>query len=342
MYRIDLNSVVRLVCVLMMLVAGAAEAGAQNRAVSLRERELRDNTAPTLYDAIAQLRPNWLLLGAGITTRPAAEGVAVFVNRQYAGSLDALRAIDPRQVLAVRVNTPGYARAMDLRFPYEDFAAALFVELRRPDSERPRGRFTVSPEVGFSVLSLPGIARAALSDEGYGGDLKTASGGLVLHGDDGNTNPVVLGGSVHYRMRGPWGGALGVYHTLEGQAAGADPTRYLEAVSSRVTSTEATLLLTRQAAALRLGVGPAVRTVDWSWADAYCECDDRETSGSTAVGVAGEIVAALPVASLPVFPEFKLLARYYPSQQSEFSKFSEPLEVGGLVLTMGLGIATQF
>lgn len=342
MYRIGFHSVVRLVCVFMVLAACATEAGAQNRAVSLRERELRDNTAPTLYDAIAQLRPNWLLLGAGNTTRPTTEGVVVFVNRKHVGTLDALRAIDPRQVLAVRVHTPGYARAMDLRFPPEDFAAALFVELRRPDSERPRGRLTVSPEVGFSVLSLPDIARAALSDEGYITDLKTSSGGIVLHGDAETSNPVVLGGSVHYRMRGAWGGALGVYHTLEGQAAGADPTRYLEAVSSRVTSTEATLLLTRQAAALRVGAGPAVRRVDWSWADAYCECDDRETSGSTAVGVAGEVVASLPVSSLPVFPEFKVLARYYPSQQAQFSKFSEPLEVGGLVLTMGVGIATRF
>ncbi|HST58931.1 MAG TPA: hypothetical protein VLK84_09590 [Longimicrobium sp.] len=308
----------------------------------MTRRELRDNTAPTLYDAIAQLRPDWLLLGAGMAPRSSAEGVVVFVNGKHVGALDALRAIEPGQVLAVRVRTPDYVRRTNPRFPREEFGAALFVDLQRPGSERPRGRLTVSPEVGFSVLSLAGIARAALSDEGYVGDLKTSSGGTVLHGDAETTNPVVLGGSVHYRMRGAWGGALGVYHTLEGQAAGADPTRYLEAVSSRVTSTEATLLLTRQAAALRVGAGPAVRMVDWSWADAYCECDDRETSGSTAVGVAGEVVASLPVSSLPVFPQFKVLARYYPSQQSEFSKLGEPLEVGGLVLTMGVGIATHF
>ncbi len=326
----------------MVLAACATEASAQNRAVSLRERELRDNPATTLYDAIAQLRPDWLLLGANIATQPSAEGVVVLVNRKYVGTLDALRTIDPRQVLAVRVHTPGYARAMDLRFPREDFAAALFVELRRPDSDRPRGRLTVSPEVGFSVLSLPRIAREALRDEGYTNEVGASSGGIVVHGNEGTIIPVVLGGSVHYRVGDAWGGALGVYHTLEGQAAGADPKRYLEAARARVTSTEATLLLTGETAALRLGAGPAVRRVNWSWSDPYCECDNRETSGSTAAGVAGEVLVALPVSSLPVFPEFKLLARYYPSQQAEFSKFGEPLEVGGLVLTMGVGVATRF
>lgn len=342
MYRIDFHPMVRVLCVLVVLAACATEAGAQNRAASLTQRDLRNSTAPTLYDAIAQLRPDWLLLGAGTTTRTPAEGVVVFVNGKHTGTLDALRAIQPGQVLAVRVRTPDYVRRTNPRFPRQEFGAALFVDLQRPGSRRQQGGFTVSPEVGFSVLSLPGVARAALRDEGYTRELGSSTGGIVLHGNSGTTTPVMLGGSVHYRRGDTWGGALGVYHTLEGQAAGADPQRYLEAVSASVTSTEATLLLTRGVSALRVGAGPAVRRVSWSWADAYCECDDRETSGGSAVGVAAEVLASLPVSSLPVFPEFKLLARYYPSQQTIFSGLSEPLEVGGLVLTMGVGIATRF
>jgi hypothetical protein len=340
MPKINLRFVLRSICALAVLGIAAPGAGAQNRA-SLPERELRASSAPKLYEAIAQLRPDWLLLGAG-PEGSSEDRVVVFLNGSHMGNLTVLRGIETAQVLSVRVRSPEFVRRTRTRFPREEFAAALFVETRSLAPERQRGRVTFALEGGFNFRSLAQATRQALREQGYTKEFGSVSSGVVQYAQDGTLTPPVLGASVHYRARGGWGGALAVHRMLESRAGGANPELYLAAVSANVTSTEAALMLTRDVKALRLGAGPALRMVNWTWIDGYCKCDDRETSSSSALGAAAEVRAALPLRSLPISPEFKLLARYYPSQQTEFSRLDDPLEVGGLVVTMGMGISTGF
>jgi hypothetical protein len=132
-----------------------------------------------------------------------------------------------------------------------------------------------------------------------------------------------------------------VNHTLEGRAGGMNPDLETEAVSTTLTSTEAALLVTREASVLRVGVGPSVRMVSWAWTDGYCNCDTQDRSSNAALGVAGELATTLPMGSAPVFPQLKVLARYYPSQRTQFSELDEALQAGGLVLTMGVSLAVR-
>jgi hypothetical protein len=100
-------------------------------------------------------------------------------------------------------------------------------------------------------------------------------------------------------------------------------------------------MITWQGRVMRVGAGPSLRRASWTWADGYNASAVPQRSTTSSAGAAAELVFALPVQS-PVFPQLKVLARYYPSQRTEFAELPGPLEVGGLVATMSVGVATDF
>jgi hypothetical protein len=335
-----LRSVFLLACALTAGAFSAAGASAQS-AEALRQGELQRSSAPTLYEAISQLRAEWLHLGDDGAAGSSVERVLVFVNGHHVGDLHVLHTIRTADVLGVRVRSPEYVRRTDPRFPRQEYAAALFVGTRGAAPARSQGRVTVSLEAGYNLRSLPKLAREALRDQGYASDYADAPDGVISGREDGTTIPPTFGATVHYRASGGWGGALNVNHTLEGRAGGMDRSRETAAVSTRLTSTEAALLVTREASVMRVGVGPAVRTVSWAWSDGYCDCDTEDRSTNAAVGLAAELATTLPLGSATVFPQLKVLARYYPSQRTEYSELDEALQAGGLVLTMGVSVAVR-
>jgi hypothetical protein len=337
-----LNSVARLIYALTFAVVFAPAAGAQSREASLRPSELRRSSAASLYDAIAELRPQWLLTDADPQAVPMAQRVVVFLNGRHVGYMDALRGIQTAQAVAVHFRSPEYVRRTVPSFPHEQYAAALFVSTRAEPSMRPQGRVTVSLDAGYNIRSLPLLARDALRAQGYTADYADAPVGISPGQDEGTTTPFTFGGTVNYLLRGGWGGALTVNHTLEGRAGGMDRDRSLEAVSTTLTSSEAALLLTREASVVRVGMGPAVRTASWSWSDGFCDCGTQDKSSNAALGMAGEMAVSLPFGSFAVLPQLRVLARYYPSQSTEFSGLDEPLQAGGVVVTMGLSAAMRF
>jgi hypothetical protein len=335
-----LRSALHLACALTVGAFSPPGANAQS-AEALRQRELQRSSAPTLYEAISQLRPEWLHLGDDGAAGSSVERVLVFLNRHHAGNLDVLHTVQTADVLGVRVRSAEYVRRTDPRFPRQEYAVALFVETRGAAPARPRGRVTVSLDAGYNLRSLPKLAREALRDQGYASDYADAPDGVIAGREDGTTIPPTFGATVHYRARGGWGGALNVNHTLEGRAGGMDRSRETAAVSTTLTSTEAALLVTREASVVRVGVGPAVRVVSWAWSDGYCDCDTEDRSTNAAVGLAADLAITLPLGSSSVFPQLKVLARYYPSQRTEYSELDEALQAGGLVLTMGASLAVR-
>lgn len=327
-------------CALALVVrfASAAEAQPSDR---IREAELRTSAAPTLSDAIAELRPGWVFTDAAAGSGVIGARAVVFVNGRQAASLDTLRLLPTSQVASVHLRSPLYVRQNMARTPRDPFDTAIFVSTRGAPVVH-QGRLTLSLDAGYSVRSLPEVALGALRDQGYSRDYARGPDGGGVGAQRGTVRPLALGGTLNYGIRGHWGGAVLLIHTLEGEVGAQDPDRYLEAVIASMTSTEAALLATWQGRVMRAGAGPAVRNVSWTWTDGYDASPTQETNSSTSVGVAAELAVALPLRTSRVFPQLKVLARYYPSQSSEFSELQDPLEVGGLVATMGLGVATRF
>jgi hypothetical protein len=72
--------------------------------------ELATANASNLYDAIRQLRPNWLEVGSPSRLRPSAEpGIMVYVDRTREGGTEALRTIPLLLVESVRWLSPSQA-----------------------------------------------------------------------------------------------------------------------------------------------------------------------------------------------------------------------------------------
>jgi hypothetical protein len=333
-----INVAARAVCVLVSLVVvTAAEAQTSGR---IREAELRRSAAPTLAAAIAELRPAWVFTDAAGAPGAAGERAVVYVNGRQAASLDTLRLLPTAQVAAVHLRSPVYVRQNMARTPVHRFDVAIFVSTRGAPVPR-EGRWTLSLDAGYSVRALPEVTLGALRDQGYDEDYADGPNGGGVSVQKGPLHPLGLGGTVQYGVRGAWGAAVIVSHTLKGEVGAQDRSRTLEAVTTAMTSTEAALVATWQGRAIRVGVGPTVRRVRWTWTDGFNEAATPHESTTSAAGAAAELVLALPMRS-PVFPQLKVLARYYPSQRTEFAELADPLEVGGLVVTMGVGVATRF
>lgn len=328
-------------CALAALALAAPGAAAQRGQESLTRAELERSSAPQLYDAIAELRPAWLALAGDPSTPAVANRLLVFLDGRHVGNVLALRGIRTDEVVAVRVRSQEYVRRTNPRFPRQEFTAAIYVSTRGRAASTPPGRLTVSLDAGFTARSLPQGVRDALFDAGYTGDFLETPLGTVRFVDEGTEVPLSVGGGVHYQVRGPVGVGVTVQHTLEGWAGGYDPNRS-EAVSAFMASTEAALLLTASRSALRVGFGPAVRTVSWNWSRGFCQCADEEESSSTAPGAAWELAALLPVARSRVLPQFRAVARYYLAQSPSYTRLPDDVDAGGFVLTMGVGLATRF
>jgi hypothetical protein len=324
-------------CVAAALALAAVPAAAQRGPESLTRAELERSSAPHLYDAIAELRPDWLLLGGGPS---GVDRVLVFLDGRHVGNVLALRGIRTDQVVAVRLRGEEYVRRTNPRFPRQGFTAALYVSTRGR-ATAPQGRVTISLEGGFSAHSLAHVTRDALFDAGYTRDFIVGPLGVVDFADEGTPIPPSIGIGVQYGVRGALGVEVTAQYTTEGWAGGYSPERS-EAASAFMTSAEAAVLATASRNALRVGVGPAVRIVSWRWSRGFCQCSDEEESSSLAVGAAGEVAALLPVGRSRVVPQFRILARWYPSQDPGYTRLPDDVDAGGFVVSMGVGIATQF
>lgn len=329
-----LRSIVPLFAVLAALVAAAPAARAQSDV--LRARELRE-APPRLYDAIAQLRPSWLQL-AGDSAAQAR--VVVYLNGRHVGDTRVLHTIQTQTVTQVRLRNPEFVRRTDPAFPRDEFDAAIFVGTSSGPVSSRTGRVTVSLDAGFNVASFPRVMDAALADAGYDAKVLVRETGSARFEDPGPSRPASLGATVQYGLSGPWGVALAGVYTLPGWSGGYSAEAN-QAVSADVTTTEVALLATRETSAVRLGVGPVYRQVQWDWAASFCQCVNEQSGSGGAAGVAAEGLLALPLGSR-VVPAFRVLARYYPSQDAEYETLAEPVDVGGFVLTMGLGFVTRF
>jgi hypothetical protein len=332
MPALTLRSLLPLFAVLALLGLAAPAHGQDN---VLRARDLR-GAPPRLYDAIAQLRPEWLQVGADSS---GLEHIAVYVNGRYLGDGRLLRTLETARTTSARLRSGEYIRATDLPQPPEGFAVAIEVTSRPLERAAAPGRVTLSLDAGADLWPLAHALRVSLADAGYHRQ--------SLGGQEGTTSfegaSIIVpsaSGSLHYALAGAWGVGLTAQHTLKSVGGGYSPERQ-EAVSAGVTTTEAALLVTRDSRALRFGVGPVLRRGDWAWARGFCRCQGQQQYTRSELGAAAEARVSLPYGTR-VFPAFRVMARYYVPREAEYPLLAEPVDVGGLVVSTSLSVGTRF
>jgi hypothetical protein len=217
---------------------------------------------------------------------------------------------------------------------------AIFVATRGAPRPSPQGRVTVSLDAGFNARSIGHAMDDALADQGYTAKTVVTGNGVASFNDEGPRFPPSVGATVNYGVRGPWGVAATGQHIGNAWAGGINRTTFTE-VSADLATTEGALLITRESGVLRAGVGPAYRRLKAEWSRGLCQCGDPQTSSTAAFGVAAEGFVELPLSGR-VFPALRLLARYYPSQKTEYEFVKEPMDAGGLVVTFAVSLAGRF
>ena len=321
--------------ILSLLVLGAALAmtapAARAQENVLRARDLR-SSAPLLYDAIAQLRPGWLHVGADST---GIAQIAVYVNGRYLGDGRVLRTLETARVTSARLRSAEFIRASDLRLPRERFAYAIEVDTRPLEREALPSRTTLSVDGGLDIWSLAHGMRVALQGAGYHRQETNGNTGF----ENASALTPSVSASLHFASD-TWGLALTAQHTFQSVGGGFSPPAQ-EAASAAVTTTEAAALATRDFRAARVGVGPVYRRTNRDWARDFCRCFDQLSDDANELGVAAEARIALPYGSR-VFPGVRVMARWYPPRETDYYVLDEQVDVGGLVVTTSLSLGTRF
>lgn len=91
------------VTVVVSAACGPRGTGAETRrtATALTSEEIHGSTAPTVYELIQMLRPNWLR-ARGATSLRDTNTVVVYINRVRSGGPEVLRTIRPDAVESLR------------------------------------------------------------------------------------------------------------------------------------------------------------------------------------------------------------------------------------------------
>jgi hypothetical protein len=309
----------------------------------VRHRDLAATGAPSLYDAIAKILPEWL-------PQEEANRVAVFVNGTYQGDASRLRTILTDSVASVRRIPPQDVRRLANRYPAGDFDAALFVSMRGTGA-RPRNRLTVSLDGGMGVAAMPSAGRRSLVSAGYDRRFHSYKVFVPFLGtyedrtdefrEEGTNNPFAFGATFNYRAGQVWGVAVSGQHTTGGWIGGYS-VEADSAVSATASSTEGAILLTADASAVRVGVGPVLQRTNWKWVGGWCQCEDPQSSTTTSLGAAAEVVVPLPLVDGPVAPAIRMLGRYYAPAETVYGAGGPAMEAGGFMFTMGVSLATRF
>jgi len=109
---------------------GSGSPGALHRDASvITESELRETSVSNLYEAIRNLRPEWLARRSPTTLRPEAESdIVVYMDRIRFGDLETLRTFTPTLATSVRFLSPTEAEA---EFGPGHLHGAILVTTRR-------------------------------------------------------------------------------------------------------------------------------------------------------------------------------------------------------------------
>jgi hypothetical protein len=98
----------RLCCCLVLSAACATGGGSSatrrsgNNDTQITLEEIESAHQPTLFDVVRALRPMWLRVAPTAITNDQSSGIAVYVDEQRAGGLDALRQLPSTAALKIR------------------------------------------------------------------------------------------------------------------------------------------------------------------------------------------------------------------------------------------------
>ena len=304
----------------------SAEAAAQSRR-PIRAAEAATVEAVDLYELVEQLRPDWLWMGGDPAVPVAAARVRVFVGYADVGGVQALRGRTTSNLHSIHIAGPqrmGIPRGTDV-------AAVLLVRYEDPQVARaPARRFHVT--VGGSRRGLlDARAEASHRDNGWP---KYHLGAFTRR--TRALPPVYVG--VGMRLRGNTGVGANAIRARSSVRSVQREGVYGTYVTNDFTIADISATAFAGNRYVRLGVGPALRLVDYSQAGGSCMCSDVREGSQSVLGAAGDVTLSVPPSGRLQF-QMIVSGRWFSSHSLPSYSGAPPVQLGGSTLYATFGAA---
>lgn len=314
----------------VLFCAGAANAQDTR---PIRAREAAPLNAQDVHQLVAQLRPDWLLVGGDPADPASRDRVRVYVGRTLAGGLEALHGMTTTNLHSVELAGAARARQLDRRA--WDVAAVLLVRYEDPN-------VTQAPSRRVQVTA--GLAGRGLLEERAIETLRTAGfasahSEIAWNPSRANSNFTLYGG-VAVRLRGDMGVGLNGYHSSETTARGIRSNsngRAVAALTNRFTTTDLAAVAFAGTRHVRLGVGPAVRLMKWEQGLGGNGLAELQTGSETVLGAAADVSLSLPPASR-LHLQVTAGGRWFPAHTIPGRAGAPETDLGGLTTYTSIGV----
>ncbi len=299
----------------------------------IRAREASAANARDVHQLVAQLRPNWLLLGGDPADPASRDRVRVYVGRRLMGGLEALQGMTTSHLHSVQLAGPARARDLDNRRGL-DVAAVVLVRYEDPQ---------VTEAAPRRIQVTVGLAGRGLLEERAIGALRDA-GYLSFHRDfawippRSNTNYTLYGG-VAARLRGNSGVGLNAYHSSTTTARGVrtGPNGLPVSVTNRYTTTDLAALGFAGTRHARLGLGPAARLLEWEQGSGGDGQGDPQAGRETVLGAAADVSLTLPPTGR-FHVQVTAGGRWFPAHTLPARGQAPETDLGGLTTYTSIGV----
>lgn len=316
--------------VTVLLLAFGAPAAAQDLR-PIRAADTVGVDAPTVYQLIERLRPEWLRVAGDPADLASRERVRVFRGGTSVGGLDALLGMPVEGLVSVRLAGPQAAVARDPRTP-PDAVAAILV-LYATDRRSRRVEFVVG--VGRRGAAIRHRAAASLAEDGWDRSLADLHSWASPHRTPGT---LFAAASMHVR---PYAGVTVTAHrtgqfNVRGISPVPDPPRPPLPQTTWIGTTDLAATVFARRHMLRAAAGPALRVADYRRTTGYCECRDQETGRAVALGAAGDVGMVFPPFG-PVVLQLQASVRWFPPHGIPAGGGMPRIELGGVTTYVSLG-----
>ena len=315
----------------LLFCAGAANAQDTR---PIRARDAVPLNVRDVHQLVAQLRPDWLLLGGDPADPASRDRVRVYVGRTLAGGLEALHGMTTTNLHSVELAGPARARQLDRRG--WNVAAVVLVRYEDPNvTQAPSRRIQVTAGLGGRGL-LDERTIETLREAGFA----SAHSDIAWTPPRANTSFTLYGG-VAVPLRGDMGVGVNGYHTSKTTARGirssATTGRAVAALTNRFTTTDLAAVAFAGTRHVRLGLGPAVRLLEWEQGLGGNGQGDLQTGSETVLGAAADVSLTLPPAS-----RFHLHVtaggRWFPAHTIPGRSGAPETDLGGLTTYTSIGV----
>lgn len=307
-----------LVAVVAMLVL-AGDLTAQRNV--LTGEQVRESGARTAYDALTQLRPEWMS-----TARQGS--FLVFVNGSRQGDLNALSEIPAELVTQMEYLEGAQLQARLTSASSSGVAAAIFVSTTRARAGRGGGDGGVSAKL--PTLTVGVGSRLAAGDDWTSGP---TSAGYEEQTTPGR--PLDLLASFRFDMPAL---SLELFYGQEFEEVGEtyfkEPIRHLR-VSHR--SRRMGLLIGREVGPVRVGVGPMAMITMHRNRSGECYCAGGSEYELMQRGGAAQVSYPLPLVKMTL-AELRLMGHYVPTEETALWSNGPVVRIGGAQVTAGAAL----